>query len=1433
MNRDVVALNNVRTGQAWLVVDEFVDVVENWNEALPPPTEESDEVDETVTQQSIAETLADRTEENHAPVAQPDSLGVRPGRTTILAVLDNDSDVDGDVLTISGVGDIGSAGTLTVIDDGRALQLEPAAGASGTISFRYSVSDGRPGGIAETQADVAVRSPVDNSAPVLVRDISVELEPGQTMSYNVLRDWIDPDGDDLLVTGASSQTGDTVRFRPDGEVTFTHVSSEFGAKLVDVTVSDGTAETQGQVAFTVVPPGSTEPVGTPDFVSAFVGLPAEIEPLANDLSPSGRELELADLIPLGDGPVPSVDRLTGIAKFTGSQEGSYYYQYTVDAGGVQAPGIIRFDVRIDPDEQAPPVAVKDTGYLRPQESVTVPVLANDISPSGEVLAIQDFELPVGSPLSVEILGGTVLRVTSSEALTTQESFRYTISDGRVSVQAGVTIVPVPALTRHQAPIAKDDSVTVRAGDIAAVDVLDNDFHPDGSRMILDPELVSVDLGDGVAFVNDGKVRLQTSPGDEGQFSVTYRITDDFDEAATARVVVTVVAPDEEPNLPPVAPPIEARVFQGASLTIDVPLDGLDPDGDSVEFVGASGAGKGSIDAIGSTSFTYTSLSTGEGTDTFFYRVRDALGEPAVGVVRIGVIPRGATTYPPSAVLDEVAVRPGRSTEILPLANDSDPNGYEISLEPDLSEVDPALLASVEGPVIRLTAPQEPGNYLLKYAVGNGRISSEAYVRVLVDPDAPLLPPVAIDHVVERDDVAGQRSTVVNVFDGASNPGGSTDELLVALEGPGAGEASIGANGSVTVPIGDVRRAFTYSLTDEVDGLTTRAFIVVPRYAAEQAPRLKPEFEASPPVIDSNRQTTWDLSAILDVPSGRPAILIDEESAVALRSNGDPIAVDENTIAYTSEQDYRGTSAITFTVTDGQSADDPDGNIAVITLPLVVGDPESFDVPPTFANTTVRLEPGTTQTLNLRDLSDHPNPAAIAALAYSTDQLIDPGSVIDAALAGDQLTLSAPIRDSTGESAQVSFFVDFQDFHIPATIDVVVVASTRPLPQAVDDVVPEGRSNSSYPAAITNVLANDFNPFAAEGRPLEIVSAVFEGDSLGAQLSSNASGISVTTGSAKSGTITVVYRIRDDTADANREVQGRLTVIVASAPEPVTSIVLTPSDETITAVFQPPSSSNGAEISGYTVRISSAQGTAERTDCLPGAACTFTGRVNGQLQTVTVAATNRVGTTNSGGATATPYGIPSDPVGVNLNPTSGSANSTLRPNWATPVDDGGGSITYNWRYTQGISDTGSTNGTTAPNRTVGAGTYRFEVEACNPAGCSGWASSGSQVITPPPAAITGISQSGPAGSEYCNGASNCRRIVVSLQSVPDGTYTFCADGDAPSAGMNRGTWGDQQCYSGTVSGGSATTPFGLVQGASGYTIWIWIQGVTPEYSRVIW
>jgi len=1374
VNRSVIALNNLSDGNVWLVT-QSMRLVENWEEVTPPDLNEGEQGEEKASQQTFEETLANRTEQNQPPIARPDALGIRPGSTTILAVLDNDTDPDGDVLTISNVSEVSSAiGAVETIDGGRALQFVPSPGASGTVSFRYTVTDGRPGGVAEAQVDITIRPVDQNLPPVQNRTTVVSLEAGQDLTYNVLSDWIDPDGDDLQLISADSTTGDVVRFRPDGQLTFTHVSSELGQKSVTLTVSDGRETSVGEFIVDVKAAGDLSPVGVPDFASGFVSQSVDVSPLDNDRSPSGAPLTLVSVEPLSEGISTSIDLDHGVITATAGVAGIYYLKYTLAAGSTKTSiGLIRVDVAEDPENPLPPVAVKDIAYVRPNEPTMLSALANDQSPGGRVIGIQSVDIPESSnQLSVEILNSSILRISAPSGLTESLGFTYTISDGLNTSTAGVTVVPVPELTKHQAPIAADDTIKVRTGDIASVAVLDNDYHPDGARMLLDTDLVESNVGaDGLAFVTGDQVRIQ-APTEPGQYSVTYRIYDAFSESSVARVLFTVLDTNAENNQPPLPTPVTARVFQGGFVTIDLPLDGTDPDGDSVTFVGAAGAALGEITGQSSRAFTYQAYPDSAGTDTFTYQVVDTLGESATGQIRIGVLPRPDTVLPPAAVNDAISIRPGRVASVPVMGNDSDPNGYAISVKPELLEVQEGITASVDGENVVVEAGEDEGTFILRYQITNGHGGEDdAFVTVTVSADAPPQFPVAFDHVVETKDIIGAKTVDVDVLSDAQNPGGLVGDLVVSVEGANSASAEVLDDGRVRVTLGDTRQAIAFRLTNEIDDLSAMAFVVVPRYTSDLPPKLKPELEANPPVVGMNQTKEWKISDLVDVPSGRQARITNEASVSAGRSNGDPIYVDENTIRYTPEKDFRGQVQITFEVTDGSSENDPSGSKAVIQLPVIVGDPNFEDVAPTFSNSTVSIEAGEAATvIDLRAASSHPNPTILAQLAYSPPE--GATAQIAASIAGSNLTVSAPFGVQPGTTTTLKFNVNYKGFSVPAEIKVNVVASTRPLAQAADDTEPEGRSSSVY--TITP-LDNDFNPFAAEGQALKITSATIEGAALGATVTNTASTVRVTTGTAKSGTISIIYTIRDATDTAAREVQGRITVVVASAPEPVTSISLSnPGSQTVTVVFQPPSSSNGAPITGWTVQVAGGPSTATRTDCVPGGSCTFSGRTNGASQTVTVAATNRVGTTWSGASSITPYGTPSVPSGPVLNTNSSTATATITPSWSGPADDGGGSITYNWNFTQGISASGVTGGTSGSGQSVGAGDYTFQVQACNPGGCSAYVAASRHIDVPPPSAWVSD-----GGAESGNPPYHWLRLTVA--NFPAGTYNVACYADGTNGG----------------------------------------------------
>lgn len=1344
VNRSVIVLNNLTNGDSW-VLNSSMDLVDNWDEVAPPLDKDSKDGDQNATKQSFEDTLAKRTEKNHPPTVVDDKYGIRPGKVTILPILDNDSDVDGDVLTVTDVSEVSkSVGVLEVIDSGRALQFTPADGVVGGASFRYTASDGRQGGIAQGTVTLLVRPESENVAPVANRTGAVIVEAGQSVTYNVLSDWTDPDGDDLQLVAAASPSGDTVRFTPDGFVTFQHTSSEIGIKQVVFTVSDGRMTAEGTLTVDVKAAGTLNPIGTPDFATGFVGDDISVSPLKNDKSPSGKPLSLLAVEPLeGNGTfTPNLDR--GTIVFSANAAGTYYLQYTVGAGANTSKGVVRVDVVPNPDKPLPPIAVKDVAYVRDSQPTMVPVLDNDISSSGAILAIQTVTPPDNvQGLSIEILSNTVLRITSAAPLSEQVQLGYTISDGTNTASAGITLVPVAPLVKHQAPIAVDDNVTVRAGDITSVDVLANDFHPDGVAMILDPVLADAGVA-GLAFVSGDRVRFQ-APTEPGQYSIVYKVSDAFDESAVARVTFTVTAPDDQNNRAPLPEPIIARGFSDAAIPVHIPLDGIDPDGDSVTLVAFPGSPQlGDIVAQGSDSFVYQPYPDSTGTDSFTYQVIDSYGATAIGSIQIGVIKRGDNSLPPVAVNDSMALRPDRVASVDVLANDSDPNGYEIKIDESALVVPKGIKASVVDNRVVVEAPNKEGPFAINYILTNGHGgTATAVLNVLVSKDAPPQYPTAIDHVLQAKEIVGKDSVTVDVYDGAQNPGGLIKDLTVAALGPNASQAVIKSNGKVVVTPTSTRIAIAYSLTNEIDNLTATAFIVVPpapKPGYADPPIIKPDL--APQTMNVNETKSWQLKDIVFVPSGRPALLTGKENVSAKPSNGTPVYADATTLTFTPQKDFRGPASIQFEVTDGSTPGDSNGNKAILTLNVTVGDPNFEDVAPTFTPPNVNVEADGSATIDLHQSTAHPNPKVIAATEYSN--LSGQTANLSAQLSGSTLTLSAPRTAKIGTVVVLKFTLTFKGFTVPGSVKATVVSSLKPRAQAVTDALHAVRNV----VTVVHPLDNDVNPFP--DTPLQIIDARLENPASGAGLSFTSSTITVTPGPSFIGDVSIVYTVRDATNDDTRNVTGRVIVTVWDVPDRQAAPSVSGwGDRLVTIQFAPPPSINGSEVTSYTVR---SQPAVSPPTCSAGATCTFTGLTNGTSYQFFVTATNEVGSSqeSSASAAAIPYRQPSAPSSANISP-SGYAPATLYMSWGAPSDDGGGSLTYEWQMTQGSAETGSTGARTASVGSKPAGTYAFRVRAHNPAGYSAWTTSNTAVVTNPPPPPTSVALSRGAKNTSTNTA----------------------------------------------------------------------------------
>jgi len=174
---------------------------------------------------------------NVGPVVIADELFVSEGESDVFNLLGNDSDGDGDSLTILSVG-TPQNGVATLLNSGN-VRYTPNQGFSGTDSFIYTVSDGTV--TATGQVTVVVNSV--NDAPVAVDD-NVSTTQGTAVVIDVLGNDTDPDGDSLTVTSVSNAVPGVATINAAGTaVTYTPPASFSGQVGFNYVISDGNGGT--------------------------------------------------------------------------------------------------------------------------------------------------------------------------------------------------------------------------------------------------------------------------------------------------------------------------------------------------------------------------------------------------------------------------------------------------------------------------------------------------------------------------------------------------------------------------------------------------------------------------------------------------------------------------------------------------------------------------------------------------------------------------------------------------------------------------------------------------------------------------------------------------------------------------------------------------------------------------------------------------------------------------------------------------------------------------------------------------------------------------------------------------------------------------------------------------------------------------------------
>ena len=1321
-NRDVIVLNDVKTGGLWLPDKDMVEV-KGWEEVKSKLENEDEEDDSNQRDQNAPK---EHKDENHPPKANNDEYGVRAGGTAYLPVINNDTDEDADVLTAAPLSQP-SWGNVAPVRDGAALQVRVDAGATGSSTFTYELSDGR----ASAQANVQLTVHPDsvNEAPKQTNRSVLTLATGAQGQINVSNDWLDPDGDQIYIKSVQAPSTMNVTWRADGTITIKDTGTSPGDVSLKVIFSDGRADGEGSLNVTVKAPGNLDPITNGDHLVTPVGVSAQLTPMDNDSDPNGGTLRLTQVDEAPAGLSVTSDLPTGVLTFTPTAEGTYYLNYQVSNGPKTASGFIRVDA-IKSAEKSVPIVQDDVTSLPEGGSALVGALDNDTDPTGGVLSVQSVKTPDGSPLVAAVLEHRIVKITAPGGLSEPATLTYTAVNQSGATQGTIRVVPTPATDMTKPPELNDDNLVVRVGDVGSISVLNNDRSPGGLKLTVQPDLQSsVSANLGKAFVSDNVVRFRAA-NQPGSGKLIYTVRDASGNVASASVNLTVVGSDPENDTAPHPQDVQARAVAGEKVTIPIPLQGIDAEGDSVSLTGiATSPTLGSAEVTGNY-LTYTAANGAAGTDVFSYTVTDRLGRSANGQVKVGVSAIAGTNQQPVAISDSVRVRPGVKVSVPVLSNDLDPDGDPLSLVADnVRSSDDSIEVSAERSRVVFKAPEKAGTYSLQYGVSDGHSEPViGLVTVVVSPDAALVAPIARDDEVSVEQVrAAQGSVKVSVLDNDEDPDGDIESDRVTSSDPGV---KVSGKDLLIEPATQGR----YTVNDN-DSLSASAVVWVP---GNQVTNPELNVSKTPIHVKAGTKTPIALKNYVRVRSGRSAsVPKDGQASASAGWDGSTLVKDSATLEFGAKADYSGPSSITVTVTDGS---DDKALSATLTIPLIV-DPGAANRPPQVRPTAIEVAVGgQSVSADMSSWVSDPDGDDPASMTYTVSGA---ANGIQVSVDGHTLKVQAGTGAKRGNSANLALTVrDAKGASTKSVIPVSVTGAKEPLVQLSQAQVSVDAGKSTT-VDVANYATNPFTD-----TPIHLVGSPSSSDGITVRASGTSLTISARDG--LHGTYNISYRVGDKTNDTDREVSGTIAVSVRGLPDAPSGVSATTNGAGSVTVSFTAGASNGADITNFTVH-DTVQG--DLLDCGVVTSCIMAGRTPGVTHSFYVVARNAVGQSPRSNTAS---------VQVSVVPTAPGA----------PVGKAGdGSASFTWNrsnspgsritgYVITLSPGGLSQNVTEPEATFTGLTngtaYTATVRAVNAQGAS-QESAASQPVTPygkpgPPTNLTAVKQG--------QGSGGTTRVLVS-------------------------------------------------------------------------
>ncbi|EOV9227066.1 tandem-95 repeat protein [Vibrio parahaemolyticus] len=855
---------------------------------------------------------------NDAPVAKDDIATTQEDTAVTIDVLPNDTDVDGDKLSIQSASVPEAQGKVEIVDG--KLVFTPAENFNGHAEIIYTVTDGE----LTDEAKVTVTVNPVNDAPTIKVDAVESITEDAVNTDTVVatltvRDTDTPE-DQLTVSLENNSNGYFVLVGNEVKLTQAGVDAVNNDELnlkdltISASVSDGVNPTASDSDSLVVNRVNDAP--TVENAIADQVLSEDFDAYTIDLNEVFKDSDSSLVFSVSGNSNIQVAIVNGIATFTPTADwnGSEALTFTAtDPSGESVSQTVNFTV-------APVVdIVADKATVVEDTPTIIKVLGNDtFEGDDKVVSLDTNNGPANGTVSVNPDGSVTY--TPNDNYHGTDSFTYIVTSGGVSESTTVSVDVTPV---NDAPVAKDDTAITDEDTPVTIDVLPNDTDIDGDKLSI--QSASVPETQGKVEIVDGKLVFTPAENFHGDAEITYTITDGaLTDQATVNVTVNAVndTPVVESSI---ADQTLAEDFTPYTIDLNTAFSDVDNVDGELTF---SVSGNSNIQvAIVNGIATFTPTADWNGSETLTFTATDPSGESISQTVNFTVAPVA------DIVADKATVVEDTSTVIKVLGNDTfEGDGKVVSLDTNNGPANGTVSVNPDGSVTYTPNDNYHGADSFTYIVTSGGVSESTTVNVDVTPvnDAP----------VAKDDIATTQedtAVTIDVLPNDSDVDGDKLSIQSASVPEAQGKVEIVDGKLVFTPAenfhGDAE--ITYTVTD--GALTDQATVNVTVNAVNDTPVVESNL-ADQTLAEDFTTYTIDLNtAFSDVDN------VDGELTFSVSGNSNVLVSIENGIATISPTaDWNGSETLTFTATD-PSGESVSQTVDFTVAPVVDIEADSADV----------------------------------------------------------------------------------------------------------------------------------------------------------------------------------------------------------------------------------------------------------------------------------------------------------------------------------------------------------------------------------------------------------------------------------------------------------------------------------------------------------